>query len=74
MQQALQESVSGVLVYRVGSIGDLVTALPCLHLIRRRRIDAQIRPSSNQPRTTAYGQCRQMIRGQTVPKEVRWEA
>jgi heptosyltransferase-3 len=49
MRQAAQESVSRVLVYRLGSIGDFVIALPCLHLIRRSFPRAEVRLLTNLP-------------------------
>src|SRR5438128_7494211 len=40
---------SRVLVYRLGSIGDFVVALPCLHLIRSHFSTAEIALLTNRP-------------------------
>jgi len=40
---------SRILVFRLGSIGDFVIALPCFHLIRRCYPDAEIVLLTNQP-------------------------
>ena len=49
MHDALRESATRVLVYRLGSIGDFVIALPCLNLVRRRFPSAKIRLLTNLP-------------------------
>jgi len=41
--------VSKILIYRLGSLGDTVVALPCFHLIRRTFPDADIRVLTNFP-------------------------
>lgn len=41
--------IARVLIYRLGSIGDFVIALPCLHLVRRRFPQARIALLTNQP-------------------------
>jgi len=38
-----------ILIYRLGSLGDTVVALPCFHLIRRAFPSAEIRVLTNQP-------------------------
>lgn len=38
-----------ILIYRLGSLGDTVVALPCFHLIRRSFPDAEIRVLINRP-------------------------
>lgn len=38
-----------IMVYRLGSVGDFVVALPALHLLRRRFPNANIRLLSNRP-------------------------
>jgi heptosyltransferase-3 len=38
-----------VLIHRPGSLGDTVVALPCLHLIRKRFPDSEIRVLTNAP-------------------------
>ncbi|HVB81189.1 MAG TPA: glycosyltransferase family 9 protein [Candidatus Binataceae bacterium] len=43
------EGAQRVLVYRLGSIGDTVVALPCLHLVRRRFPAAEIALLTNRP-------------------------
>lgn len=42
-------SVERILIYRLGSIGDFVIALPCLNLVRRRFPKARIVLLTNQP-------------------------
>jgi hypothetical protein len=42
-----------VLVYRLGSLGDTVVALPCFHLIKRRFPDAKITLLTNRPVASA---------------------
>jgi heptosyltransferase III len=41
--------IERVLIYRLGSLGDMVVALPCLHLIARRFPDADRRLLTNFP-------------------------
>lgn len=41
-------NINRVLIYRLGSIGDFVIALPCLHLIRRRFPHAEITLLTNE--------------------------
>ena len=41
--------IKRVLIYRLGSLGDMVVALPCLHLIARRFPDAERRLLTNFP-------------------------
>jgi ADP-heptose:LPS heptosyltransferase len=41
-------NINRVLIYRLGSIGDFVIALPCLHLIRRRFPSAEITLLTNE--------------------------
>jgi lipopolysaccharide heptosyltransferase III len=41
--------VKSVLIYRLGSIGDFVIALPCLHLVRRRFPEARVVLLTNLP-------------------------
>ena len=43
------DRVARVLVYRLGSLGDTVVALPCFHLIARRFADAERRVLTNFP-------------------------
>lgn len=38
-----------ILIYRLGSIGDFIVSLPCLHAVRRRFPEAQINLLTNQP-------------------------
>jgi heptosyltransferase III len=40
---------SRILIYRLGSIGDCIVALPCLHLVRRLHPDATIALLTNEP-------------------------
>lgn len=42
-------SVSRVLIYRLGSLGDTVVALPCFHLVERAFSQAERRLLSNEP-------------------------
>lgn len=42
-------SPSNVLIYRLGSLGDMVIALPCFHLIRKVYPDSKITILTNQP-------------------------
>ena len=41
--------ISRVLIYRLGSLGDTVVALPCFHLIRRKFPKAELRVLTNAP-------------------------
>jgi len=41
--------IKKVLIYRLGSLGDMVVALPCLHLIERRYPDAKRKLLTNFP-------------------------
>ena len=43
------KQIARVLIYRVGSIGDFVIALPCFHAVRRRYPNAQIALLTNMP-------------------------
>lgn len=43
------DQIRRVLIYRLGSLGDTVIALPCLHLIARRFPDAERRLLTNVP-------------------------
>lgn len=45
----MPKHASRILVFRLGSIGDFVIALPCFHLIRRCYPDAEIVLLTNQP-------------------------
>ncbi len=41
--------ISRILIYRLGSLGDTVVALPCFHLIRRKFPKAELRVLTNAP-------------------------
>jgi ADP-heptose:LPS heptosyltransferase len=43
------QDVNRILIYRLGSIGDMVVSLPCFHLVRRCYPDAEITLLTNQP-------------------------
>jgi heptosyltransferase-3 len=43
------EGMNRILIYRLGSLGDTVIALPCFHLIRRHFPQAEITVLTNQP-------------------------
>jgi ADP-heptose:LPS heptosyltransferase len=52
-----------VLVFRLGSIGDFVVALPALHLLRRRFPGAQIALLTNRPETSVTGPASSILDG-----------
>ncbi|MGE5538424.1 MAG: glycosyltransferase family 9 protein [Gemmatimonas sp.] len=67
-----------VLIHRLGSIGDFVVSLPCLHLVRRRYPDAEIALLTNQPVAARAAAARTILDGSglidryiTYPVQVR---
>ncbi len=47
--EGMEQTVKRVLIYRLGSLGDTVSALPALHLIERAFPDAERRMLTNFP-------------------------
>lgn len=61
---------SSLLVYRLGSLGDMVMALPALHLIRRQYADRRIVLLTNEPVIESAAGAGQLLLGSGLCDEV----
>lgn len=62
--------VERVLIYRLGSIGDFVVALPCLHLVRQRFPKARIVLLTNLPVETRAAPAMTVLEGSGLVDEI----
>lgn len=62
-------SANRILICRLGSIGDFVIALPCLHLVRRRFPQAKITLLTNQPVEARAAPARSILKGSGLVDE-----
>lgn len=57
------KKISRVLIYRLGSLGDFVVSLPCLHLVRRHFPSQRIALLTNQPVVSKAAPARAILDG-----------
>lgn len=62
--------VERILIYRLGSIGDFVVALPCLHLVRRRFPKARIVLLTNLPVEARAAPAMSVLEGSGLVDEI----